>query len=98
MNTNEFTDAINSGIEVRLQRGLEIVAKFKIAKRLDGSWQVPSQFGHGRYTEQMGRDAIRSKTQVAQTNVIKCKVLCNNICAVIQSIYELRMQPQFGLI
>jgi transposase len=42
-------------------------------------------------------DSVRSRTPVAQTNEILCKVLCHNICVVIQSTYELGIQPQFGL-
>jgi transposase len=42
-------------------------------------------------------DSVRSRTPVAQTNEILCKVLCHNICCVIQSTYELGIQPQFGL-
>ncbi len=32
---------------------------------------------------------LRSKTEVAQENELLCKVLCHNICCVIQSVYEL---------
>jgi transposase len=42
-------------------------------------------------------DAVRSKTRVAQENEILCKVLCHNICVVNQSMFELGIQPQFGL-
>jgi transposase len=42
--------------------------------------------------------AIQSRTRVAQENEILGKVVCHTICAVIQSIYELGIQPQFGLI
>lgn len=41
--------------------------------------------------------AIRSKTDVAQINELLCKVLCHNICVVIQSMYELGIQPEFGV-
>src|SRR6185295_4327395 len=33
-------------------------------------------------------DSLRSKTEVAQTNEALCKVLCHNICCLIQSIFE----------
>ena len=41
-------------------------------------------------------DALRSKTQVAQFNEALCKVLCHNICVVIQSMHELGVSPDFG--
>jgi transposase len=41
-------------------------------------------------------DALRSKTQVAQFNETLCKVLCHNICVVIQSMHELGIAPEFG--
>ncbi len=41
-------------------------------------------------------DKLRSKTTVAQTNEALCKILCHNICCVIQSIYELGIEPTFG--
>ena len=40
--------------------------------------------------------ALRSKTDVAQANEILCKVLCHNICCVIQSMYELGIEAQFA--
>jgi transposase len=39
--------------------------------------------------------AVRSKTPVAQVNEVLCKVLCHNICVLIQSIYELGLEPTF---
>ncbi len=40
-------------------------------------------------------DALRSKTRVAQINEALCKVLCHNICCLIQSMYELGLKPKF---
>lgn len=40
-------------------------------------------------------DAIRSKEDTAQVNEVLCKVLCHNICVVIQSIHELGIEPTF---
>ncbi len=40
--------------------------------------------------------SIRSKTSVAQTNELLCKVLCHNICCVIQSMYELGIEAHFA--
>jgi hypothetical protein len=39
--------------------------------------------------------AVRAKTSVAQVNEVLCKVLCHNICVLIQSIYELGLEPTF---
>ena len=41
-------------------------------------------------------NAVRSKTPVAQANEVLCKILCHNICCVIQSIHELGISPEFG--
>lgn len=40
-------------------------------------------------------ERLRSKTTVAQTNEVLCKVLSHNLCCVIQSIYELGIEPTF---
>jgi transposase len=39
--------------------------------------------------------SLRSKTRTAQYNEALCKILCHNICVVIQSIYELGIEPTF---
>ena len=39
--------------------------------------------------------SVRSKSPVAQVNEVLCKVLCHNICVLIQSIYELALEPTF---
>jgi transposase len=39
--------------------------------------------------------AVRAKTPVAQVNEVLCKVLAHNLCCLIQSIYELRLEPVF---
>lgn len=38
---------------------------------------------------------IRSKGNVAQTNEALCKILCHNICCLIQSMFEFGIEPQF---
>ena len=38
---------------------------------------------------------LRSKTLTAQINEALCKVLCHNLCVVIQSMYELDVDPTF---
>jgi transposase len=40
-------------------------------------------------------EKLRSKTEVAQANEVLCKVLCHNLCCVIQSMYELGIEPTF---
>lgn len=41
-------------------------------------------------------DAVRSRTPTARKNEVYCKVLCHNICCVIQSMYELGIDPTFS--
>lgn len=38
---------------------------------------------------------VRAKTPIAQVNEVLCKILCHNICVLIQSIYELGLTPIF---
>jgi len=40
--------------------------------------------------------AVRSKTPIAQVNEVLVKVLCHNICVLIQSMYELGVDVTFG--
>ena len=40
-------------------------------------------------------DAVRSKTDVAMANEVLCKILCHNICCLIQSHYELGIEATF---
>lgn len=40
-------------------------------------------------------DALRSRTKTAQINEALCKILCHNICCLIQSMYELNLKPKF---
>lgn len=42
-------------------------------------------------------ERLRSKTETAQVNEALCKVLCHNLCVVIQSMYELGVDPTFGV-
>lgn len=41
-------------------------------------------------------ERLRSKTHTAQVNEALCKILCHNICCLIQSMYELGVKPDFG--
>lgn len=40
-------------------------------------------------------ERLRSKTHTSQVNEILCKVLCHNLCCVIQSMYEFGVEPNF---
>ena len=40
---------------------------------------------------------VRAKTPIAQVNEVLCKILCHNICVLIQSIYELGLEPVFNM-
>lgn len=42
-------------------------------------------------------DYVRSKTWTAQINEVLCKVICHNICVVIQEMHELGIQADFCL-
>jgi hypothetical protein len=39
--------------------------------------------------------SVRSKKPVAQMNEVLCKVVCHNLCVLVQSIYELGIEPTF---
>ena len=41
-------------------------------------------------------NSVRSKTPVAQGNEVLCKILCHNICCVIQSMNEFGIEAEFG--
>ncbi len=51
--------------------------------------------GHARVELTKFGPALRSKTPVAQTNEVLCKVLCHNLCCLVQAIYELGIEPEF---
>lgn len=40
-------------------------------------------------------DAVRAKTETGQINEVLCKVLCHNLCVLVQAIYELGVEPVF---
>jgi hypothetical protein len=40
-------------------------------------------------------EVVRARLPVAQVNEVLCKVLCHNLCVLIQSIYELGIEPTF---
>jgi transposase len=39
---------------------------------------------------------VRSKTWTAQVNEVLCKIICHNICVVIQEMHELGIDPDFN--
>jgi transposase len=41
-------------------------------------------------------DSVKSKTWIAQVNEVLCKVICHNICVVIQEMHELGIKPNFN--
>ena len=41
-------------------------------------------------------DAVRSKSDIGQMNEVLCKVLCHNLCVIIQAIHELGIEPKFA--
>jgi transposase len=42
-------------------------------------------------------EKLRCKTETAQINEALCKLLCHNLCVVVQSMYELGVDPTFGI-
>jgi transposase len=40
-------------------------------------------------------EKLRSKTATAQANEVLCKVLCHNLCVLIQSMYEFGIEADF---
>ena len=40
-------------------------------------------------------ERLRSKGRTAQINEMLCKILCHNLCCLIQSMYELGLKPKF---
>ena len=40
-------------------------------------------------------DSLRSKSDTGQINEALCKVLCHNICVLVQAIHELGIEPVF---
>jgi hypothetical protein len=41
------------------------------------------------------RDHVRSKTDIAMRNEALCKILCHNLCVLIQEMYEVGIDPLF---
>ena len=41
------------------------------------------------------RDHVRSKTPVAMVNEVLCKIICHNVCVLIQESHELGISTDF---
>jgi transposase len=61
-------------------------------QRYDKRSNVESRFSmiKGKFGER-----LRSKSATGQVNEVLCKVLAHNVCCLIQSIYELGVEPHF---
>jgi transposase len=42
------------------------------------------------------RDHVRSRTPVAMVNEVLCKIICHNICVLIQESHELGIEVEFA--
>ena len=40
--------------------------------------------------------SLRSKSDTGQINEALCKVLCHNICVLVQATHSLKLEPTFG--
>jgi transposase len=40
-------------------------------------------------------EKLKSRTEKAQANELLCKILCHNLCCVVQAMYELGVEPDF---
>jgi len=54
----------------------------------------PADFGLDETTKWLG--LVRSKTNIAMKNEVLAKLICPNICCVIQSAYEFGIEPIFA--
>ena len=64
----------------------EFLAHYHKRSNVESVFQmIKSKFG----------EKLRSKNETAQINEALTKVLCHNLCVVIQSMYELNVTPEF---
>jgi hypothetical protein len=56
---------------------------------------IPPSAGSGQALYER-RGFVRSKSMTAQINEVLCKVVCHNICVLIQSIHGLGIEPVFN--
>jgi transposase len=47
--------------------------------------QIKAKFG----------DSVRSKSDTGQINEALCKILCHNLCVLVQAMHELGIEPAF---
>jgi transposase len=67
---------------------IEFMAKYHKRSNVETTFSmIKAKFG----------SSVRAKTPVAQVNEVLCKVLCHNICVLIQSTFELGIEPVFDL-
>ena len=65
----------------------EFMAHYHKRSNVESVFQmIKSKFG----------EKLRSKNETAQINEALTKVLCHNLCVVIQSMYELNVNPEFS--
>ena len=68
---------------------------------LPSDWRGLSQYGLSNVESTFSmikakfRDHVRSKTDVAMVNEVLAKVICHNICVLIQELYELGISTAF---
>ena len=73
--------------DLRVFRYLESEALTHKRSNVETTFQmIKSKFGQ----------RLRSKTLTAQINEALCKVLCHNLCVVIQSVHELGIETEFS--
>lgn len=64
----------------------EFLARYHKRSNVETTFDmIKAKFGH----------SVRAKTPTAQVNEVLCKIVCHNICVLIQSIYESGLEPVF---
>ncbi len=83
--------------ERKLQSGSSVRKAVSASKDLSWrSWSISLRcLSFIIQRSEMDKVEFRSKAKTAQTNEILCKILCHNVCCLIQSIYELGIEPTF---
>lgn len=84
---SEKSNAWNRMFHLYSYRREEFLAHYHKRSNVESTFMaIKAKFG----------DSVRSKTPVARANEVLCKVLCHNICCVIQSMHELGIEAEFG--
>jgi len=76
-------------MDARHERGLQLAQRGDIVKHANG-WKVRSQSGNGSYFVHL------EDNPSCTCHDFLCKVLCHNLCVIIQVIHELGIDPTFG--